>query len=136
MGTYRVPANLRGEPARHVVLGAVHRAVPLRDVRERASRLRVQPRVQESEGLLALAQQHIVQERDDARDRRARRARAGHDEAVWLEDREVVRLRGDVGEPTPARVVPARVDLAVLREVAGDGAVLVRGALVVVREPA
>ncbi len=134
--TYRVPPNLRTEPARGVLVGALDRAVATRDVRQRARALPVQQRVQEAERRLALAEQQVVEQRDDARDGRARRARAGHREAVRLEDREVVRLRGDVGEPAPARVVPAGVLLAVLREVARHGGVLVRGSRVIVREPA
>ena len=106
---YRIPA-LRRVEARSAA--AARQVVPLDDIVQPAlpDRRAVQPRVEEAENALALAEQLVVDERDDRRDRRARTARAvGVEEETGGADGEVGRVRGDVGERAPVGVIQSRV---------------------------
>ena len=71
--TYGVPPSQRREASR-----VAPRVIARRDVVERGRRGGVQQRVQEAERLLPGIEPLVVQQRDDARERRARRARARH----------------------------------------------------------
>jgi hypothetical protein len=88
----RVPAGLGAEAVR-----AARRVRAARDVVEARAEAAVDERIEEAERGLAERQPVVVQERDDARERRARARRAL--EALDLpvdHDLEVDRLRGDV----------------------------------------
>lgn len=115
---------------------ALHRAPARRHIRERLPPLLVQPRVQEAHRRPPHAREAVVQQRDDARNDRARRARPLQVREHGLVDDDVVCLRGDVRERAPARVPARGVRGACGGEVGGDGGVLVGRARVVVGEAA
>ena len=87
----------------------------------------VDERVEEAERALALVEELVVEERDHARECRARRGGARHELALPSDvDDEVDALRGDVGERAALGVEEARVGVAELLEIPCDRVVLVR----------
>ena len=122
MTTHRIPSSLGGE-----AVGVATRVAPGRDVVERRCTRRVQEGVEEPEGALAGLLELVVEERDHAREDRARARRAVH-EAELARDRDldVLALRGDVRERAPAGVELARVGAAERGEVGRDDGGLVR----------
>ncbi len=130
--TYRIPSLRSRKP-----LGSATRIVPPCDVVERVLRVRVQQRVQEPKRLPAVSEDRVVQQRNHARDRGARCARAGDGYGLpATDDLEALRLGGDVGERAPARVEKALVRVAKAFEVGRDGVILVLRARERVREAA
>ena len=114
---------------------ALQGAVTSRDIRERLVPLLVQPRVQEPELRAMSRLQTIVEQRDDARHRRARCASAENGvEGIPRVDDELVRLRGDVRERAPGCVICALVILAVSFQVRRDSCILICRARVIVGE--
>ena len=109
--TYRVPSSDCGESIR-----AAARVVARGDVVEDRRRSpAVQERVQPPERGPAGVEQLVVDKCDEARKRRARRARAADEEQSPGDvDDEVRPLHGDVGEAAARCVVPARVGRAEL----------------------
>lgn len=101
----RVPARLRGEAVR-----AAARVLAARDVVERL-RVRVEPRVEEAEHRLALREQLVVDQRDDAGEdgRCAGCAVDGRDAPTDL-NLHVAALRRDVGVRAAGLVVCAVVE--------------------------
>lgn len=98
-------------------------------------RLAVQPRVEETQGLLARSEQSIVHKSDDRRKRRAGSGRAAHGpNGAGPDDHVVVALRRDVGIRAAGLVVEA-VELAVeALDVFVHGLLLVVGRTKVVAE--
>lgn len=130
--THRVPSSARWEALR-VAAGVA----ASRDVVQRRRARRVQERVQEPERRLARSRELVVEQRDHAREDRARAARARDEPGLTAdEDLDVVALRGDVRERAPAAVELARVRVAERGEEGRDGARLVARLREEVGEPA
>ncbi len=139
IGTHRVPTLNSLEPSHLPV--TLERVVAPRDIIQPTFARVVQPRVQEPQRRAALLRKPVVDERDDARERRARRARAPEARRLTLPHDEAVRLRGDVRERAAPRVVLALRGLCELGgvdlgEIGRDGGGLVERGGVVVRESA
>ena len=105
---YRVPtSSLSKEPGRKVRASGV---VTHSHVVQRIRSGRVQPRVQEAQRRLRGCQEPVIEQRDDARERRRRRARATDVVDLAVDDNlEVLREPGDVWVPAPGFVVEAVV---------------------------
>ena len=107
------------------------------DVCQRGRHVRVQPWVQEPQHRTARRNELVIQEGDDARERRARAARSvdGPLRAA-VDDIEVDGVRRDVGDRAAARVVQTGVGIPKVVQVLSDGGFLVGRPSPVVREAA
>ena len=123
--THRVPTRTRIE-ARRVIRAS--KIIPFRDSVERPLRSggRVQPWIQPTKRCLPCSEQAIVQQRNDARERRRRSARpADADDLTVRDDLVVPPVRGDVRVRTPGRVVEPCVGAAQCADVGVHGGGLV-----------
>ena len=132
MATHRIPPYCSREapcPASWIA--------PLRDIVEDSRAQAIQKRIQEPEWSISLRELPVVEQRDEARERRARSARARHGlDGTADVDLEVGGLHGDVGERAAGLVEQVEVDVAERPQVGVHCPVLVERAREDVGEPA
>ena len=119
--TYWIPTS-RGSETIRVATGVVAG----RDISESGCSSSVQERVQEPKRTLTRGGTRVVDECNDAREDRARAARAADEASLLLEHNlDVVALRGDVGERATVAAEAARVGVAERGQVGRHCGVLV-----------
>ena len=132
MTTYRIPPYCSREapcPASWIA--------PLRDIVEDSRAQAIQKRIQEPEWSISLRELPVVEQRDEARERRARGARARHGLDGTADVNLVISgLHGDVGERAAGLVEQVEVDVAERPQVGVHCPVLVERAREDVGEPA
>ena len=121
--TYRVPTDISLKPP-GVAFGIV--VVAFRDIVERCNTRGIQHRIQEAEWAPSRGEETVVDQRDDARERRARRARPREAFlAPLVVNSKVDALRGYVWVCASAGVVETCVRAALTLHERADSAVLI-----------
>ena len=121
--TYRVPTDISLKPP-GVAFGIV--VVAFRDIVERCNTRGIQHRIQEAEWAPPRGEEMVVNQRNNARERRARRARPREAFlAPLVVDSKVDALRRYVGVCAPAGVVQTCVRAALVLHERADSAILI-----------
>lgn len=132
MGSYWVPSLGGGES-----ICSASRIVALRDVIQDAGTKFVQDRVHKSKRTASLAEERVIQERDEAADTRTCCARSRDGNGLSATNHlKVLCLRSNVRKRTPGRIEETFVDFSQVVEVIRNSIILVRGACEDVGEPA